>query len=397
VTESMRLVVISHKQTWSVPSSPSGYATTGGFPFQIKYISQLFDQTTLLVPVHRTSPPPQTTPLEGHHLCVHPLSNPSGRGVHRKIALLVWLPRHLPVLWRQIAQADAVHTPIPGDIGTIGLLVALIQRKPLFVRHCGTWGIRDTMANRLLTWLLPRIAGERNVVLATGGGPEPPCPDNPSIRWIFATTITRDEWENLPVAHPWGGRGPVHLITVSRLDPSKNTASIVHALPRIRQHYPQTVLHIVGDGPSMPHLCSLVQELDLEDSVIFHGHCNHRRVMQALGKAHLFVFPTRVKEGFPKAVLEAMACGLPVIATRVSVIPHLIGGGRGLVLESTSPEAVAQAVLTLLTDPARMARMGQNARLASRQYTLEAWRDTIGGILESAWGPLREHDEDVSV
>jgi colanic acid/amylovoran biosynthesis glycosyltransferase len=183
------------------------------------------------------------------------------------------------------------------------------------------------------------------------------------------------------------------LITVCRLDPAKNTASIIQALPQIRQQHPQTVLHIVGDGPAMPHLRHLVHELGLKDAIIFHGNRSHEEVMQLLGQAHLFVFPTRVNEGFPKAVLEAMACGLPVVATRVSVIPHLIGEERGLVLDNTSPEAVAQAVLTLIADPTRMAAMGRNGRVISRRYTLEAWRDTIGEYLRAAWGPLRSDEQ----
>jgi len=100
-------------------------------------ISALFDATTVLVPI-RTSPRPSgTRPLTGHRLRVRPLKEPRGTNLRRKIALLAWLPRNLRHLWRAIREADAVHTPVPGDIGTIGILLALMQRKRLFVWHLG--------------------------------------------------------------------------------------------------------------------------------------------------------------------------------------------------------------------------------------------------------------------
>jgi len=388
-TENVRLTIVSHKEVWCTGASRLGYVTVGGFPFQIRALAELFDETIVICLLYPPPAPTQAQTIGGHRLSVRPFPAPAGKDLRRKLALLSWLPRYLPSLWREITEADAVHTPLPSDIGTIGLFIALIQCKPVFVRYCGTWGDTSTRTQRFLSWLLPRIAGGRNVVLATGGGTKPPCPDNPSIRWIFATTITQEEWERLPVAKPWDGKGSLHLITVSRLDPAKNTSAIIKALPEIRQKHGETYLHIVGDGPAMPYLRTLARNLRLDHVVIFHGNLSHEGVLQALSQAHLFVFPTRVKEGFPKAVLEAMACGLPVIATNVSVIPYLIGEDRGIILQDTSSQAVARAVIELLSAPDRMAQMGQEARAMSRCYTLEAWRDTIGSILKEAWGPLR--------
>ena len=142
----------------------------------------------------------------------------------------------------------------------------------------------------------------------------------------------------------------------------------------------------------MPQLQALTRKLNLEHAVTFYGNLSHQEVLRTLSQAHVFVFPTRVKEGFPKAVLEAMACGLPIVASNVSVIPHLVGEDKGIVLEEPTSEAVARAVLTLMSEPARMAQMGRNARDASREYTLEAWRDTIGHLLRESWGMLRNDE-----
>ena len=111
--------------------------------------------------------------------------------------------------------------------------------------------------------------------------------------------------------------------------------------------------------------------------------------MERLKNSTLFVFPTTSSEGFPKAVLEGLASGLPVIATRVSVLPELLSTGCGILIDEATPENVARAVETALTDSATYRAMSRQAIATASQYSLESWRDTIGGYLQAAWGPLK--------
>jgi len=92
--------------------------------------------------------------------------------------------------FREILRADAVHSPIPGDIGTIGFLLAFALRKPLFIRHCGNWLKPSTTAERFWKWFMEKFAGGRQVMLATGGSPGPPSRVNSAIHWIFSTTLS---------------------------------------------------------------------------------------------------------------------------------------------------------------------------------------------------------------
>ncbi len=386
----MELVVISHKECWADPASPSGYATVGGFPFQMQAVSACFDATTLLVPVRKTPLPEGARPLLGRNLRVHPLPEPAGLGWRRKGSMLGWLPRHLAALWRAVRAADAVHAPVPGDVGGIGLLVALAQRKPLFVRHCGTWGQPVTGADRALLWLLERIAGGRNVVMATGGADAPPSAHNPDVTWIFSTTLSEQEIERIEPAVPWQPGQPLRLATVGRLTADKNTVACVEALPLLAGRHPRVHLDVVGDGPCRADLEARAAALGRTDAVTFHDNVAHAEVLRILAGAHLFVFPTRTREGFPKAVLEAMACGLPVVATGVSVLPRLIGTANGRILGRTDAAALAEAVLALTSDARRLAAMAAGARAASRAYTLERWQAAIAQRLRERWGPLRQ-------
>ncbi len=388
----MKLAVVSSKICWADRASPAGYVTDGGFPAQMQALSELFDRTHLILAVGRGRPSGLTA-LTGHRLEVCPLPAPAGTNWRRKLSMLRWLPRHLPRLWRQIRRADAVHAPVPGDLGTIAILIALAQKKPLLVRHCGTWGEPVSVADRFLLWLLERVAGGRNVVLATGGSKTPPSARSPAVGWIFSTSLPAAEIEAMPAARPWHAGEPLKLVTVGRLTAGKNAAAAVRALVRVRQRHPQATLDVVGHGVESAALEALAGELGLAQAVTFHGNVAHARVLEILSRCHLFVFPTNVKEGFPKALLEAMACGLPAVATAVSVIPRLVGTGCGALLEATDPESVALAILSLTEDDDRLAEMSARARERSRAYSLERWRDEIGKRLRESWDqPLRSED-----
>ena len=84
-----------------------------------------------------------------------------------------------------------------------------------------------------------------------------------------------------------------------------------------------------------------------------------------------------------------MACGLPSIATRVSVIPSLIENKCGFVLDETDPHSIANAVIKMASEPISMNEMGKKARKISQKYTLENWGNLISRRLEKVWGPLK--------
>ena len=316
-----------------------------------------------------------------------PLRWRRGRGWFRKLYLLWWTPVSLFAIWAAVRSVDAVHALLGGDVGTLGILVALVQRKPLFVRYCGLWGKPETLAQHFWHWLLVRIAGGRNVVLATGGGDAPPSARNPAIRWIFSTSMRKAEMESLPRGSPWKPGEPLRLITVGWLRPDKNVDCVIRALALVRAHCPSVMLDVVGDGDCRQGLERLAGDLGLGDAVVFRGALSHDGVIDALCHAHILCFPTR-SEGFPKAVVEAMACGLPVITTRVSVLSHLIGDRNGVLLNDAQPAAMAQAILDLISDEHRYAQMAVSAQETARAWSLEAWSEQIGRVLSPAWGRL---------
>jgi glycosyltransferase involved in cell wall biosynthesis len=389
----VKLAIFSHKPCWPCANSLTGYATDGGFPFQVAALSELFDETILVVPGYPRPSGSGEIPLTGARLRIAPLSPPFGSGLNRKLLFPVWLLWTSPKILKEFNRADAVHAPIPGDVGTVGMLLAWLFRKPLFVRHCGNWLRPTTLAEKFWRWFMETSAGGRNVMLATGGAAEPPSRKNPNVHWIFSTSLTQQELQVYAGERAYPADGQLRLIIVARQEKAKGAGTVIQCLRLLVKRFPGVSFDIVGEGSAIPEFKKLVSEAGVAERVHFSGKLNHEQVMQRLRDAHLFVFPTTSSDGFPKVVLEALASGLPVVATKVSVLPQLLGNGSGVLINEATPEAVARGVEQALSNPAQYEAMSRKAIETARQYSLEAWRDTIGGYLSAAWGPLRRKED----
>tara|TARA_B110000438_G_scaffold270081_1_gene286967 strand:+ start:5332 stop:6489 length:1158 start_codon:yes stop_codon:yes gene_type:complete len=385
----MKLLIITHKEVTPDLEINNSYKTSGGFPFQINSISNLFSNTSLICLLRTREMGSQLAPIVGKNFLINTYPEPLFSGHFRHIAFLFWLPIHFKSIFKQIKKSDAVHSLIPGDIGLLGLLIALWVKKPIFVRHCGTWGNMTTLADRFIYYLLPKIAKGKIIVMATGGGEKLPETKNKNINWIFSTSITHNEWNKIKPAKPWIKNQKLRLISVSRLTKGKNIKSAIEAIFIIKKSFSNIHLDIIGDGEEKYNIRKYILELGLNDNVTLHGNISHLSILERLSNSHIFVFPTNIKEGFPKVLIEAMSCGLPSIATRVSVIPYLIENKCGIILEKTNAISVSQAILLLISNINQMSKMGKKAREISKEYTLEKWSNLISNRLEKSWGPLK--------
>ena len=157
-----------------------------------------------------------------------------------------------------------------------------------------------------------------------------------------------------------GPRPGESAVTVARLSPEKDIGSLLRAVAIIRETCPSFRLEIAGDGVCMADLQAAVRNLGLENQVRFLGQV--RDVRAVLERASLFILPS-LTEGVSLTLLEAMACGLPVVATRVGGTPEVVADGEtGLLVPPGSPVELAQAILKLLQEPERGRQMGVKAR-----------------------------------
>jgi len=385
----MNLVVFSHKLLWRSSASPSGFATDGGFAIQMQAISELFDNTTIVTSVAKAPHTQGEVFIKGHNIKVYPLDTLRGSDLSRKLSFMPWFVKNYFIIRRLIKEADGVHTPIPGDIGTIGMIMAYKMKKPLFVRYCGDWFTQNTRTKRFIKGFMEAHGGGRNVMLATGGAAEPPSKTNAAIKWIFSTSLKDSEIRALRQRTHHFDRGqPRFIIAATRQEKEKGTDKALKALGLLKNKYPGFSFDVLGTGSYLPVLKVLAKELGIEANVNFHGKVSHDMVVRLMQSADILLYPT-ASEGFPKVVFEAMACGLPVITNPVSVLPQLIAQGGGVLLENDGPQYIADAISLIVDNTSTYDKMQECAFKTAGSLSLESWRDTIGGYLEEAWGKLR--------
>jgi glycosyltransferase involved in cell wall biosynthesis len=178
---------------------------------------------------------------------------------------------------------------------------------------------------------------------------------------------------------------PGRVISVGRLATQKRPDLAIHTFARIRSRYPEAELHLVGDGPLRAHVEQMIAQLGLGEAVKVLGQRDD--VPELLARASCLIL-TSDYEGCPFSVLEAMAAGVPVVATRVGGVPELVGDGvTGLLVEPGSDDALADAVLQLLEQPDRARQMGVAARERARgAFSLDSAMRRIADLYEEVAG-----------
>ena len=177
---------------------------------------------------------------------------------------------------------------------------------------------------------------------------------------------------------PLLSESPLKLVTVSNLVKLKRVETLLNAVSQLSHRLP-LVLRIVGEGPQRESLAALARSLNIGENVEFVGQVPPDSVMDHLNWADLFLFASE-SEGRPNAVLEAMAAGLPTIATDLPGVRELVHDGCGLLVPVGDADAFARCILELAENPDTALAMGRAAKAtierlgltwpeAARRYT----------------------------
>jgi len=140
------------------------------------------------------------------------------------------------------------------------------------------------------------------------------------------------------------------LIYAARLEKNKGISSLIKSVSVLRETKPKIKLLVIGQGPELKKLKSEVKNLGLEDNIEFSGWLNGSEDMaQLFNQSRIFVNPS-FNEGGPRVVLEAMACGLPVITTKVGLMLDIIKDGENGIFTDWDPKDMAENISKLLQD-----------------------------------------------
>ena len=156
------------------------------------------------------------------------------------------------------------------------------------------------------------------------------------------------------------------VLSIGRLVPDKDQATLIRAFQKVSPFYPEAELWLVGRGPRQPALERLARDGGGDPRIRFFPPTRDLRPFWR--EAALFALSS-VYEGLPNVVLEAMAAGLPVVATRVGGVPEaVVPGETGLLVPPRKVEALAAALDHLLSHPEAAAALGKAGRRRARQY-----------------------------
>ena len=294
---------------------------------------------------------------------------------------------------------DVIHVHIPGPLLFPALLASSLRRVPVVLKFAnlsperGIWvdlppaslprGLLEAASRRVagVVAISSRIAraaeeGGWREVARVPNGIDPVA----ASRALPARALAR---------RALGVGGEPLVLFVGRLTYQKGLDVLLKAWPRFRDRRPGATLLVLGQGPDRNTLRQSAEALGIAASVDFRGI--REDVGHHYAAADIFVLPSRY-EGFPNVMLEAMAAGLPVIASQVSGTEDAIEDGRnGLLVPPGEPEALSEALRRLSEDPDLRERLGTEARKTVEgrfninrvaEQTLGFYRHLIGGSQE---------------
>lgn len=172
------------------------------------------------------------------------------------------------------------------------------------------------------------------------------------------------------------GRAP-YLVSVSTLQPRKNFQMLIQAFKPVAEQQPHNLVIAGGKGWLYEEMMSEVQKQGLEGRVKFIGFVADGDLPALYSEASLMVFPS-LYEGFGLPLLEAMACGVPVLSSNASCLPE-VAGEAAVLLSPTEQEAWSQTMNGLLSNPGQRARMVAAGFLQARKFR---WKKAAGELLE---------------
>ena len=162
------------------------------------------------------------------------------------------------------------------------------------------------------------------------------------------------------------------IVYVGRLEPIKGVKYLIEAIKILRERGVRDLkLLIVGEGTEKKSLKELVRKWDLENCVVFMGQVPHHKIPSLLASTAIFVLPS-LSEGFSNGILEAMAVGLPVIATKVAGLPEIVRNGEsGFLVEPCNSLEIAEKCALLLTNDNLRTNISKNNREVVKNYSWE--------------------------
>jgi glycosyltransferase involved in cell wall biosynthesis len=292
------------------------------------------------------------------------------RGVRALFRLLPYLFQ----VWGLCRRSDVIHLMANSGwswqlFAAPVLWIAWLHRTPVIVNYRG--GEAREYLSRAARWVKPSLDRAASLVVPSGFLRQVFSDFGVSAR-VIPNVVDLDTFSPVP-ARPAGDE--FTLVVTRNLEPIYGLDTALRALALAREREPGLRLDIAGSGPARGELQALAAQLGLGDQVRFLGRLERAEVVELYRRADAMLNPTRV-DNMPNSVLEALACGLPVISTNVGGVPYIVEDGvTALLVEPDQPRVMAEAMVRLCRDCELRGHLREQGPREVAQY---AWRH-IGG------------------
>lgn len=365
-----RLCIVSHVVHYRHEGKIYAYAP---YAREIELWADLFPEVRIAAPCADGSVPGDSAPIARPNVVMDPQPRTGGDTLTAKARQAFLLPVMAASLARALRKADAVHVRCPGNLGLLGTVMAPVFCRRLIAKYAGQWnGFPGESWTVRLQKALLRSRWWRGPVTVYGEWPGQPSHVVP----FFTSVLNREQMERArrsaacrrPQDHP-------RALFVGRLSRAKNVDVLLDAIGGL----PCT---IVGDGPERMALEAKAVGLGVKADFV--GAVDFERVL-TLYETHDVLVLASETEGWPKAIVEAMAFGLVCIGSERGLIPQILGQGRGLVVPPRDVEALAAALRRITATPEEARRMGDRAAAFGQRYSLEDLREALRELMVAWW------------
>jgi glycosyltransferase involved in cell wall biosynthesis len=180
----------------------------------------------------------------------------------------------------------------------------------------------------------------------------------------------------------WRPGPSLRLVSVGSLVPIKGHRHLIAAVAALRRQGAQLTLEVIGDGPLRDDLERASAELGVDDVVTFAGRLDKAAVAEALRRADVFVLPS-LWENLPCALLEAMAVGLPAVASRVGGVAEVVGPGEAILVERDSTDDLARGLSAMIESVAAFDRAALRRKAVasfSHEVVARQWAEVYASV-----------------
>jgi glycosyltransferase involved in cell wall biosynthesis len=291
---------------------------------------------------------------------------------------------NIKLIKSEIASSDGVIVRVPSELGTHAAFEAFRQKKPLLaevvgdpeesIGNLGRGGIHYKLLAAWEDYQMRRILKRATAAsYVSRFSLQEKYPVSPGIHSDNISSLRLDEQDISTAREYLKVSDPFKIIYLANLIPHKRHIDLIEVCAKLKAQGMSLEVHFAGDGFIKEKLKLSARDLGVDDIVKFHGHISEKKdIFNLLDKSDLFIMPS-ASEGVPRAALEAMARGLPVLGSEAGAIPEIVRETE--VFRVGDIDGLMQLIKDVYQNPVRLTEMSSYSIKTARQYTSKILSD----------------------